>query len=296
MRAAIAFRNAGYGTPVLIGRENYVRDAMDRVGVPKDETIETHNAALSVANKAYTDFLYEKMQRKGLLYRDCQRLVNLDRNVFGACMVALGDADAMVTGLTRNYYDILRDVRNVLGPTPGEQVMGLTMLLARSRTLFLADTAVNELPSAEQLADIAIQSAAAARRFGHEPRVALISFSHFGNPDVAHARTVRDAMAILDSRNVDFEYDGEMGIDAALNQEVLALYPFCRLSAPANVLVMPGLHSAHASTKLVSELGGGDVIGPILLGLSKPVQILPQGATVSEMVNMAALGAHDAIG
>jgi malate dehydrogenase (oxaloacetate-decarboxylating)(NADP+) len=153
---------------------------------------------------------------------------------------------------------------------------------------------VHELPTSEQLADFAIQAAAAAKRFGHEPRVALISFSNFGNPDIERSHIVRDAVAVLDSRKVDFEYDGEMGADVALSPELMRLYPFCRLSGPANVLIMPGLHSAHVSTRLMHELGGGTVIGPILIGLSKPVQILPQGATVSDIVNMAALAAHDA--
>jgi malate dehydrogenase (oxaloacetate-decarboxylating)(NADP+) len=294
VRAALAFRAAGYGTPVLIGREERVKQTMERMGLSSDEDLETHNARLSSANKAYTDFLYGRQQRRGALYRDCQRMVNQDRNIFGACMVAMGDADAMVTGLTRNYYGVLADIRSVLDPEEGSQVLGLTLLLARNRTLFLADTAVHELPTSEQLADFAVQTAAAARRFGHDPRVALISFSNFGNPDIDRSHIVRDAVAVLDSRKVDFEYDGEMGADVALNAELMRLYPFCRLSGPANVLIMPGLHSAHASTRLMHELGGGTVIGPILIGLSKPVQILPQGATVNDIVNMAAMAAHDA--
>ena len=294
IRAAIAFRNAGYGTPILIGREERVRETMDRIGISADENIETHNARISSNNKAYTDFLYKKLQRRGALYRDCQRMVNLDRNVFGACMVANGEADAMVTGLTRNYYAALQYVRRVLDPKEGERVMGLTILLARNRTLFLADTAVNELPSSEEMADFAIQAAAAARRYGHEPRVALISFSNFGNPDIERSHIVRDAVAVLDKRRVNFEYDGEMGLDVALNPELLKQYPFCRLSGPANVLIMPGLHSAHASTRLVNELGAGTVIGPLLIGLEKPVQILNAGATVNDMVNLAAFAAHEA--
>ena len=294
IRAAVAFKNAGYGTPILIGREERVREAMERIGINSDVDIETHNARISSDNKAYTDFLYKKLQRRGALYRDCQRMVNLDRNVFGACMVANGDADAMVTGLTRNYYAALQYIRRVLDPKEGERVMGLTMLLTRNRTLFLADTAVNELPSSEEMADFAIQAAAAARRYGHEPRVALISFSNFGNPDIERSHIVRDAVAVLDKRRVNFEYDGEMGLDTALNPELMKQYPFCRLSGPANVLIMPGLHSAHASTRLVNELGAGTVIGPLLIGLEKPVQILNAGATVNDMVNMAAFAAHEA--
>jgi len=294
VRAALAFRAAGYGIPVMIGREERVRETMERIGLNSEEDLETHNARLSSHNQAYTDFLYKRLQRRGALYRDCQRMVNQDRNIFGACMVAMDDADAMVTGLTRNYYGALADVRNVLDPKEGEQVLGLTLLLAKNRTLFLADTAVHELPTSEQLADFAVQAAAAARRFGHEPRVALISFSNFGNPDIERSHIVRDAVAVLDQRKVNFEYDGEMGADVALNAELMRLYPFCRLSGPANVLIMPGLHSAHVSTRLMHELGGGTVIGPILIGLSKPVQIMPQGATVNDIVNMAAMAAHDA--
>ncbi|MBT3360232.1 MAG: NADP-dependent malic enzyme [Rhodospirillales bacterium] len=294
IRAAVAFKNAGYGTPILIGREERVKEAMERIGINADVDIETHNARISSDNKAYTDFLYKKLQRRGALYRDCQRMVNLDRNVFGACMVANGDADAMVTGLTRNYYAALQYIRRVLDPKEGERVMGLTILLTRSRTLFLADTAVNELPSSEEMADFAIQAAAAARRYGHEPRVALISFSNFGNPDIERSHIVRDAVAVLDKRKVNFEYDGEMGLDVALNPELMKQYPFCRLSGPANVLIMPGLHSAHASTRLVNELGAGTVIGPLLIGLEKPAQILNAGATVNDMVNMAAFAAHEA--
>ena len=296
IRAAVAFRNAGYGTPILIGREERVKETMERIGISADEDIETHNARLSSSNKAYTDFLYERLQRRGALYRDCQRMVNRDRNVFAACMVALGDADALVTGLTRNYYGALGEIRQVMYPKEGERVIGLTILIARNRTLFLADTAVQELPSSEELADFAVQAAAAARRFGHEPRVALISFSNFGNPDIERSHIVRDAVKVLDSRKVNFEYDGEMGADVALDPELMKVYPFCRLSGPANVLIMPGLHSAHASTRLLHELGGATVIGPMLIGLEKPVQILPWGATVNDMVNMATFAAHDANG
>ncbi len=296
IRAALAFRNAGYGTPILVGREERVKETMERIGLSAEEEIETHNARVSSSNKAYTDFLYERLQRRGALYRDCQRMVNLDRNVFAACMVALGDADALVTGLTRNYYGALGEIRRVMYPKEGERVMGLTILIARNRTLFLADTAVHELPSSEQLADFAVQAAAAARRFGHEPKVALISFSNFGNPDIERSHIVRDAVKVLDSRKVNFEYDGEMGADVALNPELMKVYPFCRLTGPANVLIMPGLHTAHATTRLMHELGGATVIGPMLIGLEKPVQILPWGATVNDMVNMAAFAAHDANG
>ena len=210
-------------------------------------------------------------------------------------MVAHGDADAMVTGLTRNYTSVLRDVLKVIDPTPDERLFGLTVMVARGRTVFIADTTVHELPNRVELADIAIQTAQTARRMGFTPRVAFLSFSNFGNRRVEKAMRVQDAVEEMDRRHVDFEYDGEMSADVALDPELMALYPFCRLSGPANVLIMPALHSAHISSRLLKQLGGGTVIGPLLQGLSKPVQILPMNASVSDMINLAALAAHDAI-
>jgi malate dehydrogenase (oxaloacetate-decarboxylating)(NADP+) len=295
IRAAHAFLSAGYGTPILVGREDRIGKKMEDLGLPHLDGLEITNARLSGATKDYMDFLYQRLQRKGSLYRDCQRMANQDRNVFAACMVAMGDADAMVTGLTRNYHMALEEITRVLDAGENEHVFGLSLLFAKGKTLFLADTAVHELPSAEQLADFAQQTATVARRMGHEPRVALVSFSNFGNPMLTRSELVRDAVRVLDKRQVNFEYDGEMGVDVALNPELMALYPFCRLSEPANVIIMPGLHSAQTSSKLMHELGDGTVLGPILMGLSKPAQIVPLGATVSDMVNMAALAAHDAV-
>jgi malate dehydrogenase (oxaloacetate-decarboxylating)(NADP+) len=230
-----------------------------------------------------------------MLLRDCQRQVNLDRNVFGACMVASGDADAMVTGLTRNYTSALRDIRKVIDVRPGERLFGLTVMVARGRTVFIADTTVHELPTREELADIAIQTARTVRRMGFTPRVALLSFSTFGNRRVEKAMRVSDAVAELDRRNVDFEYDGEMSADVALDPELMSLYPFCRLTGPANILLMPALHTAHISASVLRQLGGGTVIGPILIGLMRPAQILPMNASLSDILNIAALAAHDAI-
>ncbi|HEX9569111.1 MAG TPA: NADP-dependent malic enzyme [Rhodospirillales bacterium] len=292
IRAAYMFQNSGYGTPVMIGRKNRIKAKIKDLGLPAIDGLEIHNARLSTQNEAYTEFLYSRLQRKGFLKRDCQRMVNQDRNIFASCMVANGDADAMVTGLTRNYHVALDEITRVLDPGPESRVFGLSLVLARDRTLFVSDTAVHELPQPDELADIAQQTAAVARRMGHEPRVALISFSNFGNPPLARSQLVREAVKLLDQRQADFEYDGEMGIDVALNKELMALYPFCRLTGPANVLIMPGLHSAQTSTKLVHELGGTTVLGPILMGLSKPAQIVPMGSTVATMINMAALAAH----
>ncbi len=295
IRAAVAFRNTGYGTPILVGRDAQVREKMARMGLNNPDGIEIHNARLSQHNKRYVDYLYQRLQRKGMLYRDCLRMVNQDRNVFAACMVALGDADALVTGVTRNFSVAYEDVRRAIDPAPGQQVFGLVILVSHARTVFIADTTVHDEPSAEELADIAAQSAEVALQMGHKPRVAFLSFSNFGNPPNVKAERIQRAVTLLERRKVAFEYDGEMSADVALGNEVRKNYPFCRLSGPANVLIMPDLHSASTGSKLFRELGGGEVIGPLLIGLSKPVQIVPMDATVSELVNFAVLAAHDVV-
>jgi malate dehydrogenase (oxaloacetate-decarboxylating)(NADP+) len=296
IRAAVAFQTAGYGSPVLIGRERRIRETLEAIGLEEAKGLEIHNARLSEDNARYAEFLYRRLQRRGFLFRDCQRMVNQERNVFAACMVANGDADALVTGLTRSYSVSLDEVRRVIDPKPGRRVFGLSIIVARGRTVFVADTTVHDLPTGVELADIAEQSAAVARQLGHEPRVALLSSSNFGNPMRERGQPIRDAVALLDTRDHDYEYDGDVSADVALNAELLQLYPFCRLSEPANVLIMPGLNSANISSKLLQELGGGTVIGPLLIGLDKAAQIVPMGATVSDLVNLAALAAHDAMG
>ncbi|MBO0736866.1 MAG: NADP-dependent malic enzyme [Alphaproteobacteria bacterium] len=297
IRAALLFAESGYGAPVLVGREDRIKSTMSAMGLNSPGGLEIHNARLSQHNRRYTDFLYARQQRKGMLYRDCQRLVNQDRNVFAACMVACGDADALVTGVTRNSFDALDEISRVIAVAPGSVLFGLTVLLARERTVLLADTLVHETPSSAELADIATQAAAKAHELGVVPRVALLSYSNFGNPMGKDGQRVRDAVALLDQRGVDFEYDGEMSADVALDYQLMRrLYPFCRLGGPANVLVMPELHSANIAAKLLPPLGGGTVVGPLLLGLSHPVQIVNMGTTVSDLVNLAALSAHDAIG
>ena len=255
---------------------------------------ESGNDRLSRRNAVYADHLYERLQRKGFLFRDCQRLINTDRNHFAATMVALGDADAMVTGVTRNYSTALSDVRHVIEAKPGHVVIGASIVLARGRTVIVADTAVHDMPNAEQIADIAEEVAGFARRMGYEPRVAMLAYSTFGHPQGERSERVQEAVRILDRRRVDFEYDGEMAADVALNAAVMQRYPFCRLSGPANVLVMPAYHSASISTKMLQELGGSTVIGPLLVGLKKPVQIVSLGAKDSDIVNMAAIAAYTA--
>ena len=294
IRAALGYHESGYGTAVLIGREDRVRETMRQIGMSGFEGLEIHNARISEDNARFTDFLYARLQRQGYLYRDCQRMVNQDRNIFGALMVALGVADAMVTGATRNYNVAYEEVRRVLDAEPGRRVFGLSVILSRDRTVLAADTTVHELPSAEELADIAMQTAEVARWLGQEPRVAFLSFSNFGNPPWATGDRVRDAVRLLGEREPDFEFEGEMAADVALNPELRRIYPFSRLSGPANVLIMPALHSASIASKLMQELGGGAVVGPILVGLAKPVQIAGMGATVTDLVNLAAFAAREA--
>jgi malate dehydrogenase (oxaloacetate-decarboxylating)(NADP+) len=296
IRAAAIFVQQGLGTAQLVGREDRVRATAKELGIELGGGIEIFNAALSRRNAVYGAYLYERLQRKGYLVRDCQRLVNTDRNHFAACMVALGDADAMVTGVTRNFSVALEDVRRVIDPKPGHRVMGVSLVLARGRTVVVADTAVTEMPEADELAEIAIEAAGVARRLGYDPRVALLAFSTFGHPPGERSARVQQAVRILDQKRVDFEYDGEMAADVALNPELAAAYPFCRLTGPANVLVMPAFHSASISTKLVQELGGATVIGPLLVGLDRPVQIVQLGAKDAQLVNMAALAAFNVSG
>jgi malate dehydrogenase (oxaloacetate-decarboxylating)(NADP+) len=295
VRAAVAYRNAGYGRPVLIGREDQVKATMASLGLGIVEGIEIHNARLSSANKKYVEFLYGRMQRRGFLQRDCQRMVNQDRNVFAACMVGTGDADAMVTGLTRSASVCLDDISHAIEPAVGGLAFGLTLVLGmRGKTIFIADTLMHFRPNAEQLAEIAVGAAQAARHLGHEPRVALLSHATFGDPLLPANAPMRDAIALLDQRKVDFEYDGEMSPDVALEPSIRALYPFCRLTADANVLVMPGLHSAHITSSLARRLGGGTTIGPLLMGMERPVQIMPMDASVSQIVDLACLAAYQA--
>jgi malate dehydrogenase (oxaloacetate-decarboxylating)(NADP+) len=296
IRAAASFVHQGLGTALLVGREDRVNDAAHEAGIELGEGIEIINARMSTRNASYLNYLYERLQRRGYLLRDCQRMVNQDRNYFAACMVALGDADAMVTGVTRNFSVALADVQRVIDPKPGHRVIGVSLVVARGRTVLVADTAVTEMPESHEIAEIAIEAAGVARRLGYEPRLALLAFSTFGHPQGERSARVIEAVKILDSKRVDFEYDGEMAADVALNPALAAPYPFCRLSGPANVLVMPAFHSASISTKMLQELGGATVIGPLLVGLDRPVQIVQLGAKDSQIVNMAALAAYNVSG
>ena len=295
IRAAYSFVNQGLGTAILVGREERVRTAAEASGLDlSDKGIEIHNARLSHRNAIYAQFLYERLQRKGYLFRDCQRMINQDRNYFGAAMVARGDADAIVTGVTRSFSVALEEVRRVIDDKPGHRVVGVSIVLSRGRAILAADTAIAETPTAEDLADIAIEAAGVARRLGYEPRVAMLAFSNFGHPPGERSQRVQEAVRILDAKRVDFEYDGEMSAEVALNKEIMgAAYPFCRLKDTANVLIMPAFHSAAISTRMLQELGGATVIGPLIVGLEKPVQIVSLGSKDSDIVNMAAMASFN---
>jgi malate dehydrogenase (oxaloacetate-decarboxylating)(NADP+) len=292
IRAAHAFQSQGLGHAVLVARENVAKANMRELGLPEDG-LEIWNARLSDRNPEYVDFLYERMQRRGYLRRDVQRLVNNDRNVFSACMLRFGDADGMVTGVTRHFTNTLSDVRLVLDEAPGGRLIGLSIALARGRTIVVADTNVTEFPDASQLADIAQGAANAARKLGLTPRVAFLSYSSFGNPPGERTEKVQTAVRLLEARGVDFEFEGEMAADVALDPAHRELYPFSRLSDAANVLVMPAVHSASIATRMLKAAGGATVIEGLLVGLDKSVQIARLGASVSDIVNLAGLASFD---
>ncbi|MFO1134041.1 MAG: NADP-dependent malic enzyme [Rhodoblastus sp.] len=293
IRAAVSFVNQGLGRAMLIGREDLIQETAKANGLELTDSIEIHNARTSARNADYAQFLYERLQRKGFLFRDCQRFINQDRNYFAAAMVARGDADAMVTGVTRNFSIALEEVRRVIDPKPGHRVMGVSLILSRGKPVLLADTAITELPNAEEIAEITKGAAGVARRLGFEPCVALLSFATFGQPPGERSERVKEAVRILDREHLDFVYDGEVAADIALNPELRGPYPFCRLKGPANVLVMPAFHAASISSKMLQELGGATVVGPLIVGLDRAVQIIQLGAKDSEIVNMAALAAFN---
>ncbi|MBN67453.1 MAG: NADP-dependent malic enzyme [Rickettsiales bacterium] len=296
IRAAQHWRDNGYGSPILVGRAERIRETMKQIGLKNADDIEIANAAISPHVNQYIDYLYEKLQRKGFLYRDIVRMVKNDRNIFASCMLACGHGDAMISGLTRSYNRALENISRVIDSREDGCVFGMSMLVSKHRTVFISDTTVQELPTAEELAEITIHTAEKARHMGHEPRAALLSYSNFGNPMKEKSKRIRDAVEILDKRtDLDFEYDGEMAADVALNEELMSLYPFCRLSGPANILVMPALHSANISSNLMKELGSGAVIGPILCGMERPVQIVNMNASVADVINLAAIASIEAI-
>ena len=292
IRAAVIFLNNRMGTPILIGRDEVIKNKMRDMGLDFFDQVEIHSTRNKVEHDRYAEHIYKRLQRKGFLKKDCLDLLIRERNVFAACMVSLKDADAMVCGLTRSYAASLESIEYVLDPIPNKTILGMTVMLCNGRTIFVSDSNVHDMPNASQLANITQESAEVVRDiFGIEPRAALVSYSNFGKPFTERSVYMRDAKKILDERNVDFEYDGEMGANTALNENLMSLYPFCKLSGPANLLIMPAIHSASISTKMLQELGGGTLVGPYLVGFKENIQIAPLGANVADIVNLAALSA-----
>ncbi|WP_273791059.1 NADP-dependent malic enzyme, partial [Bartonella sp. CM31XJBT] len=295
MRAAVSYVHQKLGQAILVGREEQVREAAVIAGIDLEhEGISIMNAKLSCRTDAYANYLYKKMQRQGWLLRDCHHRINNDRNYFAACMVALGDADAMVTGVTRNYETALIDIRRAIDEKPKERLIGISMAICRGRIVFITDTAVYENPNAEELADIAEQAASFVRGFGYQPRVAFLAFSTFAYMKGQTTQQIQDAINILHERKVDFEFDGEMSADVALNSKLMQQYPFMGLTEPANILVMPGYHASSIASKMLQELGEATIIGPILIGLEKSVQIVPFSGSDTDVVNIAMLAAYHA--
>ncbi|MBO6730335.1 MAG: NADP-dependent malic enzyme [Maricaulis sp.] len=292
IRAAHAFENQGLGKAILIAREDVAKQNMRELGLP-DDALEICNARLSEHNSEYAEFLYKRLQRKGFLRRDVQRRVNNDRNVFAACMLKMGQADGMVTGVTRHSNVVMKDVKLVLGPAEGGRVVGIASAITPGRTLLISDVTVEEFPDAQALAEIACATANAAKRLRLTPHVAFLSYSSFGNPPGERTEKIQEAVRILDRMGVDFEYEGEMAADVALDPDHHRLYPFSRLTQPANVLIMPAVHSASIALRLLKSAGGATVIGPMLVGLEKPVQIARLGSSVSDIVNLAGVAAYD---
>ncbi|WP_375290089.1 NADP-dependent malic enzyme [Qipengyuania sp.] len=296
LRAAIQYRDFGYGEPILVGRTEKVLEKLEELAVDDPSSWIIENSLVSDKVPEMVEFLYKRLQRRGYTERDVQRMVNQERNVFAALLVALGHGEGMISGLTRTFAQTVREVGRVLDEKPGGLPFGIHLLIGKNHTTFLADTTINERPSAEDLAHIACETAAVARRMGHEPRVAFLSYSTFGNPSGQWLGNIREAVAILDKQQPNFEYEGEMAPDAALNPKVMKLYPFSRLSGPANVLIMPGLQSANLSAKLLRELAGNATIGPMLIGMEKPVQIAPMTAIAPEVLTLAVLASAGVVG
>tara|TARA_Y100001970_G_scaffold156085_1_gene191070 strand:- start:1066 stop:3333 length:2268 start_codon:yes stop_codon:yes gene_type:complete len=293
IRSATIFLNNGMGTPILIGREEVIKQKMSDIGLDFFDQMEIHSTRNKSEHDRYAEHIYGRLQRKGFLKKDCLELLSNERNVFAACMVSLNDADAMICGLTRSYAASLESIEYVLDPIPNKTILGMTVMLCNGRTIFVADSNVHDMPDAKQLANITQESAEVVRDvFGIEPRAALVSYSNFGKPFTERSVYMKDAIKILDERNVDFEYDGEMGANIALNENLMKLYPFCKLTGPANLLIMPAIHSASISTKMLQELGGGNLVGPYLVGFKERIQIAPHGANVADIVNLAALAAY----
>ena len=295
LKAAIAFKNSGLGIPIIVAKEKIVKQRLKEIGYGENFDIQIVNSIDKEKRDKYVKYLFKKLQREqGLLERDCDRMVRNDRVIWASCMVECGDADAMVTGNTRRYAQSFEKIKKVIDPRPGEIMFGLNMVVNKGKTVFIGDTSVHEYPSSEQLAEIAISSARVVRLFGFNPKVAFLSHSTFGQPITSRTKHIRDAVEILKSKKVDFKFDGDMQPDVALNEEYAELYPFSEIVGNANILIMPGQHSAAISYKIIKELGGAKVIGPLLIGLGQPIEIAPLRSSTSDILNLASVAAYSA--
>jgi len=295
LKAAIAFKNSKLGIPILVGKKEKIKERIKEIGYNENFDIEIVNSQDSEKREKYVSFLFKKMQREqGLLERDCDRLVRNDRVIWASCMVACGDADGAVTGNTRRFGASLAKVTQAIDPRPGEIMFGLNMVVSKGKTIFVGDTSVNEYPSSEELAEIAISSARVVKLFGFIPKVAFVSHSTFGQPLTSRTKHIKKAVEILKDKNVDFDFDGDMQPDVALNIEYKELYPFSSIVGNANILIMPGQHSAAISYKMMKSLGEVKVIGPLLIGLGQPIEIAPLRSSTSEIINLASVAAYSA--
>ena len=295
LKAAIAFKNSGLGIPVIIAKETKVKERLKEIGFSENFNIEIINSTIKEKRQKYVNFIFKKLHKEhGFLERDCDRMVRNDRVVWGACMVSCGDADAMVTGNTRRYAQSLEKINKVIDARPGEIMFGLNMVVNKGRTVFIGDTSVHEYPSSEQLSEIAISAARVVRLFGFNPKVAFLSHSTFGQPITSRTKHIRDAVEILQDKKVDFQFDGDMQPDVALDEEYKELYPFSGIVGNANILIMPGQHSAAISYKIMKTLGGAKVIGPLLIGLGQAIEIAPLRSSTSDILNLASVAAYSA--
>jgi len=292
LKAAVAFKNSKLGIPILIGKEEKVKEQLKNIGLDENFNIEIVSSKNTEKRKKYTKHLYNKLQRSGMLERECDHMVRNDRVTWGTCMVACGDADAMITGGTRHHAATMEKLNKIVDSRPGEIIFGLTMLVSKGRTIFIADTNVHDNPTAEQLVQIAISSTRIARLFGFDPKVAFLSHSTFGKPSTERTRHVQEAIELMKTKKIDFDYDGEMQPDVALNPEYKETYPFSKIVGNANILIMPALHSASISIKLMKTFGGAKLIGPLLIGLGLPIEIAPLRSSPSDILNLASVAAY----
>ena len=295
LKAAIAFKNSGLGIPMIIAKEKVVKERLKEIGYSENFNIEIVNSTIKEKREKYVKYIFKKLHRdQGLLERDCDRMIRNDRVIWGACMVSCGDADAMVTGNTRRYSQSLQKIKRVVDPRPGEIMFGLNMVVNKGRTVFIADTTVHEYPSSAQLAEIAISCARVVRLFGFDPKIAFLSHSTFGQPITSRTKHIRDAVNILKNKNVNFKFDGDMQPDVALDEAYKELYPFSEIVGNANILIMPGQHSAAITYKTMKTLGGAKVIGPLLVGLGQAIEIAPLRSSTSDILNLASVAAYSA--